>query len=84
MSPAIVVVDEQGTRARVQADARGFRAEDRRIPRGRLVKTMGDGLLVEFQSVVDAMLRRRSATRQGKTRCRTGTEHELAIDLSPS
>jgi adenylate cyclase len=47
--------DEEGTRARFQADLREVFEPTIATHRGRLVKTMGDGLLVEFQSVVDAL-----------------------------
>lgn len=48
-------IDEEGTRRCFQADM-----DDIFLPKitehhGRLVKTMGDGLLVEFHSVVDAL-----------------------------
>src|SRR6266581_1902131 len=47
--------DEEGTLARLRSLRR--RLVDPKIDehRGRIVKTMGDGLLVEFQSVVDAL-----------------------------
>jgi len=47
--------DEEGTLARLMAHRREL--VDPRIAehRGRIVKTTGDGLLVEFQSVVDAV-----------------------------
>ncbi len=47
--------DEEGTRARFQADLHGVFEPTIAAHRGRLVKTMGDGLLVEFQSVVGAL-----------------------------
>jgi TolB-like protein/class 3 adenylate cyclase/lipoprotein NlpI len=47
--------DEEGTRARFQADLRELFAPRLAAHHGRLVKTMGDGLLVEFRSVVDAV-----------------------------
>ncbi|MBB3409459.1 adenylate cyclase [Rhizobium sp. BK316] len=48
-------VDEEGTRLRFQADLREIVEPSIAEHSGRLVKTMGDGLLVEFHSVVDAM-----------------------------
>ncbi|MDI7864451.1 adenylate cyclase [Rhizobiaceae bacterium n13] len=48
-------IDEEGTRTRFQSDLR--QAFEPMIARhhGRLVKTMGDGVLAEFHSVVDAL-----------------------------
>ena len=48
-------VDEEGTRARFQADLHDIFEPRIAAHHGRLVKTMGDGLLVEFQSVVHAL-----------------------------
>ncbi|MGO7923295.1 adenylate/guanylate cyclase domain-containing protein [Rhizobium ruizarguesonis] len=48
-------IDEEGTRARFQADQNDVFEPAIERHHGRLVKTMGDGLLVEFQSVVDAL-----------------------------
>jgi adenylate cyclase len=48
-------VDEEGTRARFQADLHEVFEPKIAEHHGRLVKTMGDGLLVEFHSVVDAL-----------------------------
>src|SRR5437660_10557030 len=62
----LIGVDEEGTLQRL----RSIRAEviDPRIAehRGRLVKTTGDGLLVEFASVVDAL------------HCATNVQREMA------
>ena len=48
-------IDEEGTRARFREDLRDVFEPRFARHRGRLVKTMGDGLLVEFQSVVHAL-----------------------------
>ncbi|MGF6257932.1 adenylate/guanylate cyclase domain-containing protein [Ensifer sp. LBL] len=47
-------LDEEGTRLRFQSDLSNILEPLFREHHGRLVKTMGDGLLVEFRSVVDA------------------------------
>ena len=63
----LIGTDEEGTLRRI----RSIRAEviDQKIAahRGRLVKTMGDGLLVEFASVVDAL------------RCASEVQQKLAV-----
>jgi adenylate cyclase len=48
-------IDEEGTRVRFQADMQHILEPGIAEHSGRLVKTMGDGLLVEFHSVVDAL-----------------------------
>ncbi len=48
-------IDEEGTRAHFQSDLSGIFEPSIAEHHGRLVKTMGDGLLVEFHSVVDAL-----------------------------
>jgi adenylate cyclase len=47
--------DEEGTRARFQAALHEVFEPKITAHHGRLVKTMGDGLLVEFRSVVNAL-----------------------------
>ncbi|HEY7764002.1 MAG TPA: adenylate/guanylate cyclase domain-containing protein, partial [Aestuariivirgaceae bacterium] len=47
--------DEEGTRTRFQTDLHEIFGPKIAEHRGRLVKTMGDGLLIEFRSVVDAL-----------------------------
>jgi TolB-like protein/class 3 adenylate cyclase len=47
--------DEEGTRTRFQSDLHEIFEPEIAAHHGRLVKTMGDGLLVEFRSVVDAL-----------------------------
>ncbi len=48
-------VDEEGTLARVTACYRELIDPKTAEHRGRVVKTMGDGILIEFPSVVDAI-----------------------------
>src|SRR5215216_6082358 len=48
-------VDEEGTRARFLCDFHEIFEPAIAAHHGRLVKTLGDGLLVEFASVVDAV-----------------------------
>jgi adenylate cyclase len=48
-------VDDEGTRARFQSDLHHIFEPSIAGHHGRLVKTMGDGLLVDFHSVVDAL-----------------------------
>ena len=47
--------DEEGTRARFQSDLSKVFEPKIGAHHGRLVKVMGDGLLIEFRSVVDAV-----------------------------
>src|SRR5260370_21140074 len=48
-------VDEEGTLERLKALRRELVDPTIKEHRGRIVKTTGDGMLVEFASVVDAM-----------------------------
>src|ERR1700733_10374487 len=59
--------DEEGTLARLKAIRRELSDPKIKEHRGRIVKTTGDGLLVEFASVVDAM------------RCAVDVQREMAL-----
>src|SRR5215813_2874432 len=59
--------DEEGTLAALRAIRRELGDPKIKEHRGRIVKTTGDGLLVEFASVVDAV------------RCAVETQREMAI-----
>ena len=58
--------DEEGTLAALRAIRRELGDPNIKEHRGRIVKTTGDGLLVEFASVVDAV------------RCAVETQREMA------
>ena len=51
----LIEADEEGTLAALKAIRRELGDPKIAERRGRIVKTTGDGLLVEFQSVVDAV-----------------------------
>src|SRR5215471_16735392 len=51
----LVGADEEGTLARLRAIRRELIDLKIAAHKGRIVKTTGDGLLIEFQSVVDAL-----------------------------
>ena len=51
----LMETDEEGTLARLRAHWRALIDPKIREHRGRVVKTTGDGALVEFASVVDAV-----------------------------
>ena len=60
-------VDEAGTRERVNQQLDDIIKPAIEEHRGRLVKTMGDGFLIEFGSVVDAV------------QCATHIQHEVGL-----
>src|ERR1700722_14550274 len=67
-------VDEEGTLSRLKALRRELADPKIKEHRGRIVKTTGDGLLIEFASVVDAV------------RCAVEVQREMAernADVSP-
>jgi TolB-like protein/class 3 adenylate cyclase len=78
--------DEEGTRARFQADLHEVFEPQIAAHHGRLVKTMGDGLLVEFRSVVDALrcaveVQRREAERNTGVPGDRRMEFRIGINL---
>ena len=75
--------DEEGTRAHFQADLHEVLEPKIAVHHDRLVKTMGDGLLVEFQSVVDAV-RCATEVQRAKTErdAGLGADHRLRIGIN--
>jgi len=78
--------DEEGTRARFQADLHEVFEPQIAGHHGRLVKTMGDGLLVEFHSVVDAVrcavdVQRARAARDADVPAERRLEFRIGINL---
>lgn len=79
-------IDEEGTRARFQADQIDVFEPAIERHHGRLVKTMGDGLLVEFHSVVDALrcaveIQQLKATQNGAALPEHRLEFRIGINL---
>jgi adenylate cyclase len=79
-------IDEEGTRARFQGDLHDVFEPQIALHHGRLVKTMGDALLVEFHSVVDAMrcaveTQRIKATRDADLPLDRRLDFRIAINL---
>ncbi len=72
--------DEEGTRVRFQSDMKQIFEPGIAEHSGRLVKTMGDGLLVEFHSVVDA-LRCAIGVQQQKTKQNAAAPAEQRLDF---
>ena len=67
----LIGADEEGTLERLKALRRELLDPKIAEHQGRIVKTTGDGLLVEFASVVDAVrCARRGAARDGRAQCR--------------
>src|SRR4051812_10128845 len=73
-------IDEEGTRARFKADLKEIFEPKIAAHRGRLVKTMGDGLLIEFSSVVDA-LRCGVEVQQEKVKRNSATPAEQRLEF---
>jgi class 3 adenylate cyclase len=73
-------IDEEGTRACFQYDLEEVFKPSIAAHRGRLVKTMGDGLLVEFPSVVDA-LRSAVEVQQHKTKRNAGVPADKRLEF---
>jgi adenylate cyclase len=78
--------DEEGTLDRLKAHRREFVDPKIREHRGRIVKTTGDGMLVEFPSVVDAVrcaveVQRAMADRNAETPEDKGITFRIGINL---
>lgn len=79
-------VDEEGTRARFTGDLEAVFKPAFAAHNGRLVKTMGDGILVEFRSVVDALrcavvVQREKAKRNAGVAPEQRMEFRIGINL---
>ena len=72
--------DEEGTHERLQAHFRELVNPNIEAHRGRIVKNTGDGLLAEFQSVVDAA-RCAVDVQRGMAERNAGTQPEKRIGL---
>ena len=72
--------DEEGTLAALKELRRGLADPKIKEHRGRIVKTTGDGLLVEFASVVDAM-RCAVEVQQGMAERNAGVPEERRIQF---
>jgi len=70
--------DEEGTLDRLKAHRRELVDPKIKEHRGRIVKTTGDGLLVEFPSVVDAV-RCAVELQRGMIECNTGIREDRSI-----
>jgi adenylate cyclase len=62
--------DEEGTLARLRALRSDLIDPTIAARHGRVVKRTGDGIIIEFRSVVDAVLRDRGSERYDRAQCR--------------
>ena len=79
--------DEEGTRAALKTLRREVSDPKIKEHRGRIVKTTGDGLLVEFASVVDAVrcaveVQREMAQRKFRAMTKSHLMRESAVMIS--
>src|SRR5215469_431334 len=82
----LISLDEEGTHARVKAHCRQLVYPKIEEHRGRIVKNTGDGMLVEFPSVVDAVrcaveMQRGMAERNVETPPEKRIEFRIGINL---
>src|SRR5713226_3548490 len=69
--------DEEGTLAQLHGHRRALVDPKIKEHHGRIVKTTGDGMLVEFASVVDAVPAPLSHRRSRPTRCDAGSSRAV-------
>ncbi len=75
--------DEEGTRLRFQADLNDIFLGAIAAHSGRLVKTMGDGLLIEFHSIVEAVRCAVDVQQLKSVQRKVGTQHlEFRIGIN--
>jgi adenylate cyclase len=82
----LMEVDEPGTLARLKTHRLEVVDPTIEKNRGRIVKTTGDGMLVEFNSVIDAVqaaveIQRRMARRNADLPCEHRVEFRIGINL---
>src|SRR5689334_6902702 len=76
----LIGLDEEGTLARLKTLRRGVIDPEIASHRGRVVKTTGDGLLIEFASVVDAV-RCAVAVQRACVESETALPHDRRIEF---